>query len=279
MSYTITPEHLLTWCDAAPALHEELRCVLRETPHVSPARRVATLERAATRLAQILPTEPAGVFETLAIVLIASGLTRDNAGPDGELERLVKTALHGEHRSIRAIFEDSAVEDVAEAVEGVMEQLEYNARLSDVQVSCVQRVKSFAHFYKLEEIARFERTFSFELQPDTAIDVPLLVGAVAVVKAAANFLPVPTVPDGVLLVETLRRPDVSADEEHVAQFLGLLLFGKGFDELAWHVARTRHRALIETFARIAPARAAQLLSTQLAVVAGGFLTNTPHGKA
>lgn len=280
MHYVITPERLLSWCDAAPALHVELRSVLRRTSRAPAARRVAALESAGTRLAQtICPTESADVFGALAVVLIASELIRDGAAPDAELERLVTTALHAE-RPLAAIFEDSTREEVAESVGRAMDQLISGARLSESQYGCVLRVQSFATFYELEAIARFEPMFSSELQPWSAsTDGRALIGGVAVVKAAANFLPVPTANQGATLVKALRAPARFADEERVNHFLEVLLAGKSFDELAWHVARTQHGALIEAFARIAPAHAGRRLATELALVAGGVFNSTSRGEA
>ena len=276
----VTPERLLNWCDAAPGLHAELRALLRGTSHAPAACRVAALENAAARLAlTICPTESADAFGALAIVLIASWLIRNGAASGFELERLVTTALHAE-RSLAAIFEDNTLEEVAESVRRVMDQLESGARLSEAQYGCVLRVQSFASFCELEAIARFEPMFSSELQPWSAsADTHVLIGGVAVVKAAANFLPVPTVTQGAALVKALRAPAPFAEEHHVNQFLEVLLAGKSFAELAWHVARTQHGALVEAFARIAPAHAGRRLATELARVAGGVFNSTSRGEA
>lgn len=261
-----TKSAIISWYDEPSRLHlaGATRETLSQSRHLDAASFCSTLEAAVWKDVQRLRCDsPAALFDELAVlaVVLRSGL-------EPEL-RTVAELLLSRAPLVQAL-EAETTEGCCDFVERIARAVAHDEVLGGVEQVCMRHAADLAEWGWEDELsARIPLYISLVLDAVDAENYPLVLLALAALKAFAEVNAVPSPTQKVALIKAARASSSAADEVALSGFLLSIAQGCCFMQLAHAVARTRHAGLVSEFERIAPPRAAEWLHEQIDLVALG----------
>lgn len=253
----------LSWYRPLSDADATISRVFRTTTRLSREGRALALAEAACKDALAVPRNaPLSVLEHLAV----TGVATESAGrPAPDAIVALVTSVLGGTSLVDAL--GSTDDECAETLRAVLTDILELDAVGDVEYACLQEAIIHAnwgwHGTLAERVPAFVDLLLDGMGPE---NFALSLLAVAVLRAFAVVMAVPTASERSALVCALLRPSPVSREDGVRAFVTSMCNGACFYELAELAATTWHQDLLATFVAIAPERAVATLREALSSI-------------